>query len=61
MATITIDLEPGEEVMLQVMSVTAEWLEGPPPGEEAPEEEEEDFVDATGTGKDRIHVIKAVA
>ena len=63
MATVTIeiDLAPGEVVEFVVGNVPASsFEEDPDPGEEAPAEEEEEYVDATGTA-DRIYPFRRVA
>lgn len=57
MATVTIDLEPGEVVDIQVSCEgLIDWEDGPDPGEED-EEEEDEYVEKTGTGE-RIAYIR---
>ena len=51
MASITIELEPGEIVELSVAAFPLDEGDEPDPGEE---EEDDEYVDKTGTG-DRIY------
>jgi hypothetical protein len=53
MATITIELEPGEQIHVTATHMMTEWVfdDPPDPGEEKPEEEPEQKIRAIGGKK----------